>query len=282
MAIEWDTLHLEYDPFKARIGRWIRKSPTLRRLFYYILGCMFLREKYVKRELRRITASGKVTKDIWDAGSGYGQYSWFCARLFPQANILSTDVKDEQVSDCSLFCKKMKLDRCRFEVGDLEKASYSSQFDLILSVDVMEHIVDDVAVFRNFHQALRPGGLCVIHTPSRKSDSISKDANHIDSVVAEHVREGYTPDEICRKLSDEGLKAARISFTYGANGAKAWRLLQGHPMRWLHAHRWVIPLLPFYYLIAYPIAAYWMRRDLAADNQWGGGLLVVAEKPNQN
>jgi 2-polyprenyl-3-methyl-5-hydroxy-6-metoxy-1,4-benzoquinol methylase len=279
MTVEWETLHLEYDPFKARIGKWIRKSPILRRLFYYVLGCVFLREKYVKRELRRIASSGKIIDDIWDAGSGYGQYSWFCAKLFPHANILGTDVKDEQVSDCSLFCKKMKLDRCRFEVGDLEKASYDSQFDLILSVDVMEHIVDDVAVFGNFSRSLRPGGLCVINTPSRKPDSIPKDADHIDSVVAEHVREGYTPDEIRRKLSDTGLETKKITFTYGDNGARAWRLLQGHPMRWLDTRRWILPVMPLYYVVAYPIAWYWMRRDLAVQNQWGGGLLVVAEKP---
>jgi len=280
MPVEWDALRLEYDPFKAWIGKWIRNNPTIRRSFYCLLDRFFLRERYVKRELRRIASGDIVIRDIWDAGSGYGQYSWFCARLFPGATVLGTDVKEEQVSDCNRFCRQMRLDRCRFEVGDLEKTSFDGRFDLILSVDVMEHIVDDAAVFRNFHRSLRPGGLCVINTPARPQDSKGdRTPEGMRSVVAEHVREGYTPDEVRRKLQQAGFAIAKNVFSYGESGAKAWRLLQGYPMRWLHRSRWVLLLLPFYYTVVYPIAAYWMRRDLAAENAQGGGILVVAEKP---
>jgi len=279
MPVEWDTLHLEYDPLKAGIGRWIRNSPVIRRLFYYLLGRFFLRERYVKRELRRIASSGTVIREIWDAGSGYGQYSWFCARLFPQATILGTDVKQEQVTNCTRFCTQMRLDRCRFEVGDLQKTSYDTRFDLILSVDVMEHIADDAAVFRNFHRSLRPGGRCLIHTPARppkSQEEISPEGTR--SVVAEHVREGYTPDEIHQRLEQTGFVVTRFAFTYGLAGFKAWKLLQGYPMRWLHVSRWAWLFLPFYYAVVCPIAEYWMQRDLAADNPTGGGILVLAEK----
>ena len=277
MTIEWDSLHLEYDPFKARIGGWIRRSPLLRRLFYAALGSLFLREKYVKRELRRIASSNVVIKDIWDAGSGYGQYTWFCARLFPLASILGVDVKEDQVGDCRHFFRKMRVDRCRFEVGDLAESSYDAQFDLILSVDVMEHIPDDVAVFRNFYRSLRPGGLGVINTPTRDPGAPAGD-DRISSVVAEHVREGYSAEEIQQKLSEAGFVVQKVIFTYGSNGARAWRLLQGHPMRWLHWSNWLMVILPLYYVIVYPIALFWMHRDLASDNQRGGGILVVATR----
>ena len=280
MTIEWETLHLEYDPFKAKIGGWIRHGKFIRRLFYRMLGWMFLREKYVKRELRQFASNREPIWDILDAGSGYGQYSWYCAKVFPEANILGVDVKEDQVEDCALFFKKMQKSRCRFEVKDLEELSYDSQFDLVLCVDVMEHVVDDVAVFRNFHQSLRPGGLCLINTPTRDPElPATQDSNHVDSVIAEHVREGYTSDEIRQKLSEAGFEVKKVIYTYGKHGAKAWRLLQGHPMRWIHARKWIAVLLPIYYLFVYPIASYWMRRDLHADNMWGGGILVVARKP---
>ena len=280
MTIEWDTLHLEYDPFKEKIGKWIRRSAMLRRLFYRMLGWVFLREKYVKRELLLLASNRESIRDILDAGSGYGQYTWFCTKAFPNASILGVDVKKEQIEDCALFFKKMHKSRCRFEVKDLEKLSYDSLFDLVLCVDVMEHVADDMTVFRNFCRSLKSGGLCLINTPTRDPEPPAvQDNNHVDSVVAEHVREGYTSDEIREKLSDAGFEVKRVIFTYGKHGAKAWRLLQGHPMRWIHAWKWIVVLLPIYYLLVYPIALYWMRRDLNAENAWGGGLLVVAKKP---
>jgi SAM-dependent methyltransferase len=280
MGIEWRKLHLEYDPLKAGIGKWIRRSTLSRRLFFVMLDRLFLREWYVKRELRGIAAASQGVNDILDAGSGYGQYSYFCTKHFPNANVLGVDVKQDQINDSQYFCGKLGLSKCRFEVADLQEEAYESQFDLVISVDVMEHIPDDVAVFRSFCRSLRSGGLCVIHTPLRKHDSAGRDGDHqVESVVAEHVREGYTLEEISDKLSEAGLVVDKLIFTYGKYGAKAWRLLQGHPMRWIHKTKLVVPLLPIYYLIVYPVGCYWMHRDMMDDNPQGGGVLVVASKP---
>ena len=278
MAVQWSELHIEYDPVKAAIGRWIKHSTALRRVFFWVLGRMFLRERYIKRELRRMASESKAICDILDAGSGYGQYSWFCAKLFKNANILGVDVMQEQIRDSELFSKKMRLSHCRFEFGDLQTITYDAQFDLVISVDVMEHVPDDMAVFRNFHRALRPGGTCMIHTPTRNPDSPHTYDDEVHSVVGEHVREGYTEEEIRDKLSKAGLAVKKVTFAYGKYGGKAWRLLQGHPMRWVHNRRWLVHFLPLYYLFAYPLGAHWMRKDLATHNQWGGSIIVLAEK----
>ena len=278
MVVQWDELHIEYDPTKAVIGRWIQHSTIIRRLFFWVLGRLFLRERYIKRELLRIASERVDIRDILDAGSGYGQYSWFCATLFKEANIVGVDVKEEQVRDSELFSKKMNLSRCQFEIGDLQTISYDAQFDLIISVDVMEHVVDDEAVFRNFRKALRPGGMCLIHAPTRNPDSLHSHDDEVHSVVGEHVREGYTEEEIREKLLQDGLTVKKMMFAYGKYGGKAWSLLQGHPMRWMHKRKWLALFLPIYYLFAYPIGAFWMRKDLVAHNQSGGSIIVLAEK----
>lgn len=197
-----DDMGLEYDPIKAKFGRWIRYSAWRRRLFYFALGRLFLRERYAKRELKRIASSDPPIRNILDAGSGYGQLSWFCAKLFPDANLLGVDVKEDQVQDCNRFFQAMGLSRCRFQVGDLETLPFESEFDLVFSIDVMEHVVRDDAVLGNFFRALRKGGICLLHLPNRNPNKpLSPDPKQVDSVVAEHVREGYTPDEIRQKLS---------------------------------------------------------------------------------
>ena len=46
--------HMQYDPIKQVIGNVVRENVLLRKVFYKLLGVMFLREWHVKRELRTI------------------------------------------------------------------------------------------------------------------------------------------------------------------------------------------------------------------------------------
>ena len=52
---------MRYDPIKKVFGDIIRKNTHLRILFYKLLGVMFLREWYVKRELRAPTWQPEYT-----------------------------------------------------------------------------------------------------------------------------------------------------------------------------------------------------------------------------
>ena len=81
---------MHYDPIKNTIGSLVRKSPFLRKLFYFGLGMMFLREWYVKRRIKQLYLNNPPN-DILDAGSGFGQYSYFMAKRFPNAKIISVD-----------------------------------------------------------------------------------------------------------------------------------------------------------------------------------------------
>jgi hypothetical protein len=72
---------MHYDPIKDTLGGLVRRSPLLRKLFYRALGAMFLREWYVKRKIKILYRAG-VPADIFDAGSGFGQYSYFMAKKF--------------------------------------------------------------------------------------------------------------------------------------------------------------------------------------------------------
>ena len=44
-------------------------------------------------------------------------------------------------------------------------------YNIILSVDVMEHIEEDVLVFQNFYKSLKNNGVLLISTPSDKGGS---------------------------------------------------------------------------------------------------------------
>ena len=269
---------MHYDPIKNVFANLVRRAPLLRRAFYWVLGVMFLREWYVKRELRRILRQGD-TAAVWDAGSGFGQYSYYLAQRFPNLSILAEDVKEDQIEDCRRFFRTMGLDRVTFAVADLTTATHEEKFDLILSVDVMEHIADDVKVFRNFARALRRNGVLLVNTPAGGEKESGGSLSREDSFIGEHVRYGYTPEELRSKLEASGLVVERTTHTYGRYGSIAWKIGIRTPMKLLGMHRVLVVLLPLYCTLTLPWMLLFMFLDYSRTNLHGGGLLVLARKP---
>jgi len=269
---------VHYDPIKATLGNVVRKSPFLRRLFYTVLGVMFLREWHVKRELRRQLRTARSPFDIYDAGSGFGQYSYYMALQNSSIRILAVDVKEEQIEDCRRFFGERGIRNCEFRVEDLLAITHERAFDFILSVDVMEHIAEDRTVFRNFFRALKPGGRLFINTPS---DLGGSDAGSPDdaSFIEEHARNGYNEDDIREKLASAGFIVEYVRYTYGPFGSFAWRLGIKLPMMLLNLSKAFFPLLPFYYLLVLPLVLPLMFVDYAFPNRTGTGLTVLAFRP---
>jgi len=214
---------------------------------------------------------------MFDAGSGFGQYSYYCAKHFPSAVIYAVDVKEDQIADCRSFFSKLDLDNVSFEVEDLTIPRHSEKFDFILSVDVMEHIQDDIKVFKNFHQALKPGGKILINTPSNLGGSDAHDEGDA-SFIGEHARNGYSVDDITRKLKSAGFQLENVTYTYGAIGSIAWRLGIKYPMVMLNKSKLFFLFLPFYYVLTFWLTLLLMFFDYASTNRRGTGLLVVAVK----
>lgn len=268
---------MHYDPIKNIIGNVARKRPMIRRFFYTILGIMFLREWYVKRALRELLRDKEEPFTIFDAGSGFGQYSYYCARHFPAARIYAVDVKEEQIADCRAFFPRMGLENASFEVEDLTIPIHSNRFDFILSVDVMEHIQDDVQVLKNFSRALTAGGKVLINTPSNLGGSDAADEGNT-SFIQEHARTGYSAEEIKQKLDIAGLQLEKLTYTYGPLGSIAWRIGIKYPMMMLNKSKLFFIVLPFYYLITLWPVLLLMYIDYKSRNAHGAGLLVVAVK----
>lgn len=268
---------IEYDPFKSVLGNMVRRSPLLRRFFYAILGALFLRQWHVRAVLKQIANGPDKIRDIFDAGSGYGQYSYLMAKLFPQAKIYAVDVKEEQIEDCRRFFKARGKTNAQFELGDLTVFERPNSFDLALSVDVMEHILDDVAVYRHVYNSLRSGGVFIINTPRTGREESHE---NIDTPIGEHVREGYTEAEFITKITDAGFRVEKLRKTYHPFwGRIAWTILQRIPM-WLISHSKLLALvaIPWIVLLYMP-AAFCMWMDVAINSEKGWGWLMIARKP---
>jgi SAM-dependent methyltransferase len=270
---------MDYDPVKNRLGHLFSGRPLLQRLFYALLDLFFLRAWYVQREIRGLFSSraGDVPIRVLDAGTGFGQYAHFLVRTFPNAHVTAVDVKQDYLDNALRFFEGTRYaSRVQFAIDDLTRLRTEGPFDFILSVDVMEHIEDDVGVFRHFARVLAPGGFVMINTPSNLGGSDVRGDE--GGFIGEHVRDGYSIEEIESKLRDAGLEPVRSIYTYGPFGSLAWRLLIKVPMQLLGRTRLALVLLPIYYLPVLPLGLLLNALDLWRRHEAGTGLLVTARK----
>ncbi len=268
---------MQYDPIKNVIGDVAKKAPILRKFFYWILGVMFLRTWYVKRALRELLSNTKESFNLFDAGSGFGQYSYFIAKTFPKVNIHAIDVKEDYIEDSRQFFSAVGISNVQFGVEDLTVPSHNNRFNFILSVDVMEHIADDVQVFKNFFAAMKSGGRLLIHTPSNLGGSdVHQEGDK--SFVEEHARDGYDVNDIKTKLQNAGFTVLYTRYSYGPVGTFAWRLVVKYPLLMVNASKAFFIVLPFYYLFTLWFSLILMWIDFNSTNTTGTGLLVAAEK----
>ena len=269
---------MHYDPVKDIFAKFIKIHPSFRILFFKILDLMFLRSWYVRRELKRIR---KTFKDkniiIYDAGTGYSQYVYFMSKYLSPCSIYAVDVKEEWIKDIEQFYKSINAKGISFGVEDLTNIDHKEKFDLIISVDVMEHIVEDVKVFENFYKALKPGGFLLVNTPSIFGGSDVHDDGD-KSFVGEHARNGYSIEELESKLHPFGFKTNRSFYTYGFWGTLAWRFGIKYPILMVNISKLFLVLLPFYFLITFPFTLLFMFFDFRSNNKVGTGLTFIAEK----
>jgi SAM-dependent methyltransferase len=269
---------MQYDPIKRVLGDVFNRTPFLRRVFFNMLDLLLLRTWHVHKELRDWADDRRNEEQhILDAGAGFGQYTYYLSGMSPKWNILAVDVKEEQVSDNNCFFRAIERHNVLFRIADLVKFRQPNSYDLALSVDVMEHILEDVTVFENIHTSLRPGGMLLISTPSDQGGSDVHGGGET-SFIEEHVRDGYNINEIEVKLRSAGFSKVDAKYSYGIPGQISWRLSMKYPLLMLNTSKIFFLILPVYYLLTFPICLVLNWFDVTNKHASGTGLIVKAWK----
>jgi len=274
---------MDYDPIKGRLARLFLRRPWMMRLMFLLSRQVFLRELEVRRALEELARGGFSPGRILDAGTGYGQYALALRGLFPHAHILSVDINPACVARLELMCREGGLDRVEARRADLLEFQVPEPVDLVLNVDVVEHIEDDQRVFDGFARALRQGGLLLLHTPAMDDALDEAEVLRRTPAVGEHAREGYTRGMMRQRLSRAGLEELSIRSTYGRAGGVAWRLGVRIPLRLLALGAWTLPLVLVWMLAVILPVRLLNAVDVAegrggAPRAAGGCMLVLARK----
>lgn len=266
---------MQYEPVKNTLGRIFNVSPWLRRSFYKLLDLLLLRTWYIHKELKKWNSLPRSHAQILDAGAGFGQYTYYLYRLNPAWDIFSIDLKQKEVDNCNDFFQQIGAHTVVFKTADLASFKKENTFDLVLCVDVIEHILEDTLVFRNLCTSLQPGGMLLLSTPSDHG-ALKVFGCHGDSFFEEHVHEGYNIKEMEQKLLAAGFSRVEVRYAYGFAGRISWYLSIKYPMLLLSASKLFFSVLPVYYAVVYPIAFVLNFLDVSINHTKGMWLIVKA------
>jgi len=248
---------LAYDP----------KTGFFERLYIRLFGAPIngLRIR-TRRILPKIT--GTPAK-ILDAGCGRGVFSFLLAKKFPKATITAIDTDQEQLATNKIIAAKAKLINIIFEHHDVASLSFKEEFDTVLSVDSIEHIKDDVKALQCLADALKKGGILVLHVPAYKRRwFFYKFQTNFD--VPGHFRPGYNLDDVKQKISQTGLHINEAYYTYG------W--LENFSNNLSYFITRAEAKNKFIYALVFPLLNIlaWFGRNSRPEK--GAGILILAEK----
>lgn len=258
-----------YDPIKNKILSLVKTAPFLRKLFFFSLDRLLLRQMYVKNSIKSLYLSD-YTLMLYDAGSGFCQYSDFVLSRWKKSEVFALDLKTDYLIDYNSYAISNYGNRFKYIAGDLTEYVTEEKYNLILAIDILEHIEDDIKVLQNFYQSLSLGGKLIVSSPS--------DTDEAAKFTSEHVRPGYSMDDIKMKLLKAGFRVIESKHSYGHWGKLSWLLSMKTPLSMLSLSKLFFVLLPIYYLIMYPLIYVLMIADYHTNNKQGTGIIIIAEK----
>jgi len=262
---------MNYQPTKNLLNKIIKRNNLFRRCFFLALDCLILRQWYVKRLIRKYLP---ITENpvFFDAGAGFCQYSHFVLGRSKNAKVHAADLQTDYLADYHASLSPQKRKRFTFETADLTSYILPEKADMVIAIDILEHIEDDLSVLDNFSQSLKAAGILIISTPS--------DIDNTAEFTGEHVRNGYSLNDLTNKLTQAGFIIKHSEYSYGFWGRIYWRLIMKNSLLLVGKSKVFYCLLPFYLLIVIIPALICMSLDYFLQSKKGNGILVVAEVAN--
>uniref|UniRef100_UPI00358DDC03 uncharacterized protein isoform X2 n=1 Tax=Myxine glutinosa TaxID=7769 RepID=UPI00358DDC03 len=99
---------------------------------------------------------------VLDVGCGIGGGDFYMAKTFG-VDVLGIDLSSNMVEIALERSVEENTSKVQFEVCDATKREFpEGMFDVIYSRDTILHISDKLAIFKNFHKWLKPGGRVLI------------------------------------------------------------------------------------------------------------------------
>lgn len=146
---------------------------------------------------------------VLEVGCGTGHVVRAVEAFLPDALVVGVDALSEGLA-IARICSPSQL--IQAAAGRLP---FDAAFDLVLLLDVLEHVTDDRAVLSEVRAAMRPGGRALVTAPAYRGLWSDFD------VVAEH-RRRYRRQDLERSMVSSGFRLLRSSYFMASLLGPAW------------------------------------------------------------
>lgn len=127
-------------------------------------------------------------KKVLDYGAGSGLHVGLWEKLFPEAELYFSDIST--VAGEKFKAKYPRHAERYFVISGNQTIDSDEFFDMVVSVEVMEHVEDLNDYLMSIHRLLKPGGLFVWTTPCANAFSIEHILSAITGMIVQ-TEEGY-------------------------------------------------------------------------------------------
>lgn len=252
------------------------QSNPLAALFFRLVGPLGTHARIRNaRLIHTLAAADLPGPDVLDAGCGHGYTIFWLAQKFPHLRIRGFDTDAAQIAGCLRARDALGLTNLDFDTGtpfDIPiDSDEDARYDLIIAIDVLEHIPDDVGALERFARLLGPGGYLAVHVPLRHQVQHRVLPVFAGHTVSDHVRDEYLPEEIIAKVEGAGLVIEEFTYGFGLWGELSFEL---NNLFWTKG--WLRALTA---LLTLPVALVLGYRDVCQRLVFGNSMVLLARRP---
>lgn len=254
------------------LGRdqWVVCSNLLVRAFTRYLGPLGvhsrIRTAHILRVVEKLPLPPKAR--VLDAGCGHAYAAFWLARRHTDWEIWGIDIDTEIIERNQRAAYVLGLGNLHFRIGDVARLKASTPFDLIFSIDVLEHLEGDIEVLSIWREAITETGWLVLHLPLRHQMQRRIFRVFEQHIIMEHVRDEYTAEEIVAKLAQANFVVHSITYGFSFWGELAFEL---NNLCWQRP--WLRTLLA---LLSFPLAIPMGYVDSCSSSDWGNSFIIQA------
>ena len=179
-----------------------------------------LRDKLLVKMFQKYGSVELMNASVIDIGCGYG---WLLDYFDSAQRVCGSDISEHAIE----VAKKRSPNR-EFKVADIQNGvAFEDKFDLVLAINVIEHLPNPEAGIKGICEALKPGGITLVHLPTINNALNKWEYKHLYDSDPTHI---YRPkgSEIRQMFEENGLVTLRDSFLPHFPAALT-RLIPIHP-----------------------------------------------------
>jgi trans-aconitate methyltransferase len=177
----------------------------------------------------------KGNETILDIGCGHGKLTAEIATHVPHGTVLGIDSSENMIQ----FCQKMynNISNASFQCIPAEEFFTEQKFDLIVSFFTFHWIENQMKVFENAYQMLKPGGILVIKTAGGNSESINEvfEREHWKNIIfsSDDTWHAKTADDYKEMLEQSGYQDIKATTEYASRFFQNTDAFIGYAMAWV-------------------------------------------------